>query len=157
MKDELTALEKAAPGLPAAMGVTEGTVADVAIHVRGSHLTLGPVVALLLLAIALPAGTWLTLVFGPAFADYAASVRILALAVACIFLRDMVTQYFRAIQETGPVFRAFVVSLVVSLAIMVPLIAYDGITGAALVITIGHAVSATHLILTLRRRSARGG
>jgi hypothetical protein len=46
---------------------------------------------------------------------------------------------------------------VVSLAIMLPLIAYAGIAGAALVITIGHAVSATHLILTLRRRPAGSG
>jgi hypothetical protein len=44
LKDELAALEKAAPTLPSAMGATEGTVADVAIHVRGSHLTLGAVV-----------------------------------------------------------------------------------------------------------------
>jgi O-antigen/teichoic acid export membrane protein len=125
-------------------------------YLEKATLTLGPLVGLLLLAIAIPAGTWLNLVFGPAFEAYAASVRILAVAVACIFLRDMVTQYFRATHDTGPVFQAFVVSLVVSLVIMYPLIAHDGITGAALVITIGHAVSAAHLILTMRRRLARG-
>jgi hypothetical protein len=44
LRDELARLEKAAPDLPAAMGVMEGQVADVPIHVRGSHLKLGPVV-----------------------------------------------------------------------------------------------------------------
>lgn len=152
----LTATENILP-TAAARAYETGGERGLRAYLAKAALTLGPVVALLLLAIALPAGTWLTLVFGPAFADYAASVRILALAVGCIFLRDLATQYFRAIQDTGPVFRAFVVSLVVSLAIMLPLIAYAGIAGAALVITIGHAVSATHLILTLRRRSAGSG
>jgi O-antigen/teichoic acid export membrane protein len=150
----LTATENILP-TAAAQAREAGGDRGLRAYLARATLVLGPLVGLLLLAIALPAGTWLTLVFGPAFADYAVSVRILALAVACIFLRDMATQYFRATQDTGPVFRAFVVSLVVSLAIMVPLIAWGGITGAALVITIGHAVSATHLILILRRRSAR--
>ncbi len=40
-REELATLEKQAPELPTAMGVTEGTVADTQIHIRGSHLTLG--------------------------------------------------------------------------------------------------------------------
>jgi cytochrome c553 len=44
LRDELARLEKAAPQMPSAMGVTEGTVADTAIHLRGSHLKLGKVV-----------------------------------------------------------------------------------------------------------------
>jgi cytochrome c553 len=44
LREELARVEKAAPVLPSAMGVTEGTVADTAVHVRGSHLTLGKVV-----------------------------------------------------------------------------------------------------------------
>jgi hypothetical protein len=44
-KSELAKLEKSAPELPSAMGATEGKVADVPVHVRGSHLKLGPVVA----------------------------------------------------------------------------------------------------------------
>ncbi len=44
LRDELAALEKAAPEMPMAMGVTEGKVADTSIHVRGSHLTLGTLV-----------------------------------------------------------------------------------------------------------------
>ncbi len=41
LREELATLEKDAPVMPSAMGVTEGTVADTHIHIRGSHLTLG--------------------------------------------------------------------------------------------------------------------
>ncbi len=41
LREELATLEKEAPELPTAMGVTEGNVADTHIHIRGSHLTLG--------------------------------------------------------------------------------------------------------------------
>ncbi len=43
LRDELKAIEGAAPVIPTALGVTEGDAADVPIHVRGSHLTLGAV------------------------------------------------------------------------------------------------------------------
>lgn len=43
MREALAALEKAAPEMPTAMGATEFTVTDVAIHIRGSHLKLGDV------------------------------------------------------------------------------------------------------------------
>jgi hypothetical protein len=42
LRRELSALEMSAPELPTAMGVTEGTVTDVEVHIRGSHLSLGP-------------------------------------------------------------------------------------------------------------------
>ncbi|HVW00002.1 MAG TPA: PSD1 and planctomycete cytochrome C domain-containing protein [Planctomycetaceae bacterium] len=44
LRDELAMLEKNAPVMSSAMGVTESKPTDVAIHVRGSHLTLGRVV-----------------------------------------------------------------------------------------------------------------
>ena len=44
LRDELAALKKAGPDLPAAMGVTEDKVVDVAIHVRGDPLKLGDLV-----------------------------------------------------------------------------------------------------------------
>ena len=44
LRDELAALEKAGPNLPAAMGVTEDKVVDIAIHLRGNPLELGDVV-----------------------------------------------------------------------------------------------------------------
>ena len=43
-RDELAALEKAGPDLPAAMGVTEDKVVDIAVHVRGNPLKLGDIV-----------------------------------------------------------------------------------------------------------------
>ncbi len=44
LRDELAALEKEAPEISHAMGVTEGKPTDLAIHLRGSHMTLGTVV-----------------------------------------------------------------------------------------------------------------
>jgi hypothetical protein len=41
LREELAALEKAKPELPMAMAVEEGTIGNVRIHLRGSHLTLG--------------------------------------------------------------------------------------------------------------------
>jgi len=43
LREALAQLEKNVPELPSAMGVTEGTVGDVPVHVRGSYLTLGNV------------------------------------------------------------------------------------------------------------------
>ena len=43
LKDALAALEKAGPDLPAAMGVTEDKIVDVAIHLRGDPQQLGEV------------------------------------------------------------------------------------------------------------------
>jgi hypothetical protein len=43
-REELAKVEKSPPELPSAMGVTDGKVADAAIHKRGSHLDLGAVV-----------------------------------------------------------------------------------------------------------------
>jgi hypothetical protein len=44
LRDELARLEKSAPELPSAMGVSEGTVADAPVLRRGNHLTPGKVV-----------------------------------------------------------------------------------------------------------------
>lgn len=44
LREELTALEKAAPEMPTAMGVEEGTITDLKVHIRGSHLSLGATV-----------------------------------------------------------------------------------------------------------------
>lgn len=45
LRDDLKTRKESAPQLPSAMGVTDGTtIDDLAIHIRGSHLTLGEVV-----------------------------------------------------------------------------------------------------------------
>ena len=40
LRGELAAVEKNAPVIPAAMGVTEGAVTDLPVHIRGNHLSL---------------------------------------------------------------------------------------------------------------------
>lgn len=44
LRDELAVFEKQKPVPPSAMGVIEGATTDAAIHIRGSHLTLGETV-----------------------------------------------------------------------------------------------------------------
>jgi len=44
LRNELTELEKNAPEPPKAMGLAEGSVVDLPIHIRGSHLELGEMV-----------------------------------------------------------------------------------------------------------------
>ncbi len=44
-RDEIAELSKAAPAAPSAMGVKEGSAGDIAVHIRGSHLTLGDIVS----------------------------------------------------------------------------------------------------------------
>ena len=43
-REELAALEKAAPVMPSAMGASEGSITDLPVHIRGNHLTLGKTV-----------------------------------------------------------------------------------------------------------------
>jgi len=44
LRSELKTLRNATPELPTAMGVVDGTVANMAVHIRGSHLELGKTV-----------------------------------------------------------------------------------------------------------------
>jgi len=41
LREELAAIQKQAPEIPTAMGVAEGAVTDLKVHIRGSHLSLG--------------------------------------------------------------------------------------------------------------------
>ncbi|HMC10292.1 MAG TPA: DUF1549 and DUF1553 domain-containing protein, partial [Pirellulaceae bacterium] len=45
LRDEMAAFQKTAPVILSAMGASEGTIADLAIHIRGNHLTLGKTIA----------------------------------------------------------------------------------------------------------------
>ncbi len=44
LRGELTTLQTAAPAMPTAMSVSDGTIADLPVHLRGSHLSLGKIV-----------------------------------------------------------------------------------------------------------------
>lgn len=57
LRDELAQLQKAAPPLPSAMGVLEGTIADTCVCIRGSHLTPGPTVPRRIPAVLAPAAS----------------------------------------------------------------------------------------------------
>ena len=67
LRAALKELEAAAPVLPTAMGVQEGTIADTAIHVRGSHLTLADTV---------PRGTPAILTSSPSAISHSTSGRL---------------------------------------------------------------------------------
>jgi mono/diheme cytochrome c family protein len=45
LRDESAEFQKNAPVVPSAMGASEGAIADLAIHIRGNHLTLGKTIA----------------------------------------------------------------------------------------------------------------
>ncbi len=141
----LSATENIIP-VRAGRAFTQGGRKGLHRYLVSTGMTLGSLVLILLLAIALPAPLLLKTVFGAAFVPYAACLRVLTLGVGVIFLRDMVAQHFRATQQTGTIFRAFTASLVVSLIVLHPLLAHFGLVGAALVVLIGHVTSMTYLI-----------
>ncbi|SFV10384.1 Membrane protein involved in the export of O-antigen and teichoic acid [Methylobacterium sp. 174MFSha1.1] len=109
-----------------------------------------PVLGLLAL-VAVPAELWLRLVFGEAYAPYAPALRWLALGVVFIFLRDMAAQIFRARRRTDVIFRAFAISLAVSLALIQPLLTRYGATGAAAAVVLAHGASLLALLAALGR------
>lgn len=120
-------------------------------YLLGVTRRLGVPVGLLLAVVAVPAELWLRLVFGEAYAPYAASLRWLALGVVFIFLRDMAAQIFRARRRTDVIFRAFAVSFAVSLALLQPLLTRYGAAGAAAVVALAHGASLLALLAALGR------
>ncbi|MCF4127572.1 lipopolysaccharide biosynthesis protein [Methylobacterium sp. SyP6R] len=112
---------------------------------------LGVPVGFLLALVAIPAELWLRLVFGAPYVPYAPCLRWLALGVVFIFLRDMVGQVFRARRRTDVIFRAFLVSLPVSLVLIRPLLDHYGAVGAAAAVAIGHGASLVALLTALAR------
>ena len=74
----------------------------------------GAPILVLLAVLAIPAASWLGLVFGAGFAAYAPCLQVLALGAGMIFVRDLAAHHFRARHETGIVFRSQVVGLAAS-------------------------------------------
>ncbi|AWN54347.1 polysaccharide biosynthesis protein [Methylobacterium sp. 17Sr1-1] len=120
-------------------------------YLLGVTRRLGIPVLCLLALVAVPAELWLGLVFGEAYAPYAPALRWLALGVVFIFLRDMAAQIFRARRRTDVIFRAFAISLVVSLALIQPLLTRYGATGAAAAVSLAHGASLLALLAALGR------
>lgn len=145
----LAATENTLP-TDAGRAYAESGTAGLTGYLLRATFALGTLVGALLLAVAVPAETWLRLVFGEPYAAYAGSVRILALGVFIVLLRDMAAHFFRAMQETRVIFRAAVAGCAASLAVLYPLLMH-GVTGAALAIVVGHAASMVYLIVAAVR------
>ena len=95
---------------------------------------------------------WLRLFFGRSFEAFDTCLQIFALAVLFIFIRDLLGYFFRATQEVKIMFRAFALSMVVTLLLIVPLIHLAGAVGAAAGIVLGHALSMGYMVV----RAVRG-
>ncbi len=148
----LSATENVLP-VRAARAHAEGGEAALRRYLLSAGIRLGaPIVAILAL-LAGPAELWLTLIFGSEFAAYAGCLRILSVGVLVILVRDLAAHYFRAKQITRVIFESLGVSMVVSLAVVVPLMKYAGVTGAAAAVTAGHIASLVYLAAAMRWQS----
>ena len=145
----LTATENVLP-VKAARAFTEGGEDALRRYLSRTGLQLGaPIVAILAL-LALPGEVWLSLIFGAEFGAFANCLRILAVGVVIIMLRDLVAHYFRAKQNTRVMFESLGVSMIVSLAVVMPLMTHYGVAGAAAAVTAGHIASLVYLVLAVR-------
>ncbi len=141
----LAATENIVP-VGAAQALAEGGRPALNRYLVVTGTRLGLLVAAVLLALAVPAGFWLTLIFGEAFAPFANCLRVLAVTALLVHVRDMAAHLFRATRRTGVVFSAFAVSLALSLLCAYPLLSRGGLIGAALVVLVGQAGSMVYLL-----------
>lgn len=148
----LSATENVLP-VRAARAHSDGGEEALRSYLVSAGIRLGaPIVAILAL-LAGPAELWLTLIFGSEFAAYAGCLRILSVGVLVILVRDLAAHYFRAKHNTRVIFESLGVSMVVSLAVVVPLMNHAGVTGAAAAVTAGHIASLIYLAAAMRWQS----
>ncbi|WP_232629380.1 lipopolysaccharide biosynthesis protein [Methylobacterium sp. Leaf118] len=148
----LSATENVLP-VRAARAHSEGGEDALRRYLLQAGIRLGAPIMTILVVLAGPAELWLTLIFGPDYAAYAACLRILAVGVGVILVRDLAAHYFRAKQNTRVIFESLGVSMVVSLAVVVPLMHHGGVAGAAAAVTAGHAASLIYLLVAMRLQS----
>jgi O-antigen/teichoic acid export membrane protein len=110
----------------------------------------GAIIGTLILLIAVFAQWWLTTAFGPAYTEFAPVLRVYAVSYCCIFVRDVWTHYFRAIERTDIILKAFAWSFVACLVLFYPALTVFGVVGAALIVLVAHAVSMIYLLLRVR-------
>ena len=152
----LTATENVLP-VGAARAFARGGVEALDRYLARAAMRLGVPVVLMLACVAVPAERCLVLVFGPDYAAYAPCLRVLAISVLVILVRDLAAHRFRAMHRTDVIFRALLASLAASLVAALPLLPTLGATGAALAVTLGHAVSLAYLARVARADAARAG
>lgn len=112
---------------------------------------------MILLVLGIFAEPCLTFILGPGYGQFAIILRIYAASYACIFIRDVWTHYFRAIQRTDVIFHANVAGAVASAALFYPCIVKWGAPGAAFVIFAAHFVSTVYTVAAARYFGATFG
>lgn len=150
----LSATENILP-VKAARAHADGGEHALRLYLLKAGFRIGTPIAAILVVLAVWAETWLRLIFGADFAAYATCLRILALGVLIIMTRDLVAHYFRAKHDTRVMFKSLGVSMIVSLAVVLPLMHHGGVAGAAAAVTVGHTASLIYLIIAMWRQSRR--
>ncbi|MBD8907776.1 polysaccharide biosynthesis C-terminal domain-containing protein [Methylorubrum zatmanii] len=148
----LSATENVLP-VVAARAYAEGGETALRAYLARTGMKLGLPIAAILAVLSIPGETWLTLIFGPDYAIYANCLRVLSLSVMVVLVRDLTTNYFRAKQNTRVVFESLCLSMVVSVALAAPLMAYAGVSGAAAAVGAGHLASLVYLAWAARRHA----
>ena len=148
----LAATENVLP-VAAARAYTEGGEAALRGYLLRTGVKLGAPIVAILAVLAVPGEMWLRLIFGAEYAGYANCLRILSVSVVVVVARDLTSNYFRAKQNTRVLFESLCVSMVVSLAVVVPLMRGGGVSGAAAAVGAGHLASLVYLVLAARRQS----
>lgn len=122
-------------------------------YILRTGLKLGLPVVAILVVLAGPGALWLGLIFGPEYVAFAPTLRVLAVGVVVVMVRDLASNYFRAKHNTRVIFESLFVSMIVSLAVVAPLMHYGGVSGAAAAVIAGHTASLVYLLLAARRQS----
>jgi O-antigen/teichoic acid export membrane protein len=125
----------------AARAYNNGGAASLRTYLTRQMILFGALIGSLILVMAVYAKWWLVIAFGPGYAEFEPLLRIYAASYCCIFIRDVWTHYFRAIERTDIILKAFGWSFVAALVLFYPALRYFGVTGAALVVLAAHAVS----------------
>ena len=151
------AMENLIP-LQATAAWTAGGVSKLRRYLLRIAVPLGLANAVFLIGFVVPAGFWLNLVFGPAYADYAGIARIIGIGVAISLIRNHMVLYFRAVQDTRFVFGAAAFGVVATMATLVPASHVYGLLGVAIALVAGQSASLAVLAAAAVRhyRKARG-
>lgn len=130
----------------AARALKEGGKPALRRYLLTRYVWLGIPVGALILALALNAEAALRLAFGVSYEPFAPLLHIFAVSYACLFTRDMASQYFRAIEQTDVMFRAFIAGAVIAAVCAVPALTNFGGVGAALLILATNVTSMIYVV-----------
>lgn len=145
----LSATENVLP-VAAARAYAENGEEALRTYLRRTGIKLGVPIVTILAVLAIPGGMWLRLIFGAEYAAYANCLRVLSLSVVVVLVRDLTSNYFRAKQNTRVLFESLCLSMVTSLAVVLPLMHVAGVSGAAAAVMAGHVASLVYLVLAAR-------